>query len=365
MSSLQQVQSLILNDRVISYVDILSGKPETFNEFEKGILNFSKKWLSEDDTFSQQTSGSTGTPKTITMSREIMCKSIQLTQQALNLKKGDNALVCLSADYIAGKMMLARAFELQMTITVVDPGYFKKPHYSSLQPHFLAIVPMQADLITSTTQGTKWLKHINNVIIGGAPIGHDLRDRLTSLTSANIFETYGMTETTSHVALKNISNRSTSFEAVANTRFDIDDRSCLKIKSILTQDEWMQTNDCVNLLSPTQFEWLGRADFIINSGGIKIQPEVLEQKILKLISGQEIQNRFFITGLPDEKLGQIVTLFVEGPMDKKLDFEGVLDGPEKPKRTITIERFKETASGKVDRLGTISSGFPAGNSGKD
>lgn len=353
MSSQTQGQSLVLNQRKIPYSDIRSGNYSANDDYEKGILDFSKNWLSGVESFSQLTSGSTGKPKTITLSREVMCHSIGLTQKALNLKVGDHALICLSADYIAGKMMLARAFELKMKITIVSPSYFKDPDYPTLQPQFLAIVPMQADIITSTSEGLDWLDGIDNVIIGGAPISLSLRNKLGSLKSANIFETYGMTETTSHVALKNISANASAFEAVSHTQFDTDERGCLKIKSILTQNNWLQTNDCVNLLSTTQFEWLGRADFTVNSGGIKIQPEVLERKIHKHFFERNIQNRFFIAGQPDEALGQMVTLFIEGPLDENLDLQAIFKGPEKPKKTITISQFKETASGKIDRIGTI------------
>ena len=135
-----------------------------------------------------------------------------------------------------------------------------------------------------------------------------------------------------------------------------------KIKSILTQNNWLQTNDSVNLLSPTQFEWLGRADFTINTGGIKIQPEILERKIQKYFSERNIQNRFFVAGQPDATLGQMVALFIEGPIDEDLDLNAILTGPEKPKRTVTINQFKETASGKIDRNGTILSELPSDNS---
>ena len=362
MSSQTHGQSLVLNQRKIPFSEISSGNYYANDDYEKGILDFSKKWLSGVESFSQLTSGSTGKPKTITLSREVMCHSISLTQKALNLKVGDHALVCLSADYIAGKMMLARALELNMNITVVSPSYFKDPNYATLEPQFIAIVPMQADLITSTSKGFDWLDGIDNVIIGGAPISLSLRNKLGSLKSANIFETYGMTETTSHVALKNVSEGATAFEAVSHTQFDTDEHGCLKIKSILTQNNWLQTNDSVNLLSPTQFEWLGRADFTINTGGIKIQPEILERKIQKYFSERNIQNRFFVAGQPDATLGQMVALFIEGPIDEDLDLNAILTGPEKPKRTVTINQFKETASGKIDRNGTILSELPSDNS---
>jgi O-succinylbenzoic acid--CoA ligase len=109
------------------------------------------------------------------------------------------------------------------------------------------------------------------------------------------------------------------------------------------------TNDIVKLISETQFIWEGRFDNVINSGGIKLIPEQIEDKL-----STRIPRRYFIYGQPDETLGEKVVLYVEGePMDIKEHIFYVLNKYETPKEIIFIPKFKETATGKIMRKESI------------
>src|SRR3990170_1163823 len=108
--------TITINGKEVEVGHILSGHADAASEFESSVYSFVKQWHSSDDTFIQKTSGSTGTPKLITLTREQLVASAKLTEEALELKAGDCALVCLDPQYIAGKMMLVRSFSIGMKI---------------------------------------------------------------------------------------------------------------------------------------------------------------------------------------------------------------------------------------------------------
>ena len=93
------------------------------------------------------------------------------------------------------------------------------------------------------------------------------------------FCTYGMTETCSHVALADALDPQGIYSAMPGISFSIDSRDCLRITAGSMSFGTLQTNDVVELLDNGRFRWLGRADNAINSGGIKIHPEMLERAI--------------------------------------------------------------------------------------
>ena len=108
-------------------------------------------------------------------------------------------------------------------------------------------------------------------------------------------------------------------------------------------------NDIVDLKNQKTFQFIGRYDNIINSGGIKISPEKVEQKLSSFI-----QNRIIIAGLPDDQLGQKLILIIEGkanpPADFKIFFTNVgLSKYETPKQVYFLDHFSETESGKIIR----------------
>ena len=193
------------------------------------------------------------------------------------------------------------------------------------------------------------LDQIKTLIVGGAPISDSVKDKLQN-TSCQVFETYGMTETITHIAVKRINNKpQTIFNTLPNISISTDDRGCLAINAPRLSDQVIVTNDIVNVVSENEFEWLGRYDNVINSGGVKLFPEQIEAKLSKLVS-----NRFFVAGLADEKLGQKLVLIVEGGSDTRLLSEEItklssLNKYEMPKEIKTLPKFLETDSGKIRR----------------
>lgn len=323
------------------------------SDFEKSIGNFLSDWLDEKSTIEVQTSGSTGTPKNILLKKQHMVNSALATGEYFDLKKGNTAFLCLPTDYIAGKMMLVRAMILGLELDYVEPTSSPLSGLSK-DYDFAAMVPLQLE------NSLKEIEMIKTLIVGGTVVSRSLKEKVQEKNTA-VFETYGMTETITHVAVTRINGvveyfdsaqhklRRIHFNAIPNVAFSIDKRDCLVISAPKVSNNPVITNDIVNLISETKFEWLGRYDTIINSGGIKLFPEQIEEKLSSLLS-----NRFFVAGIPDEKLGQKLVLIVEGEIDSNeliriLDEFVALERFEVPKNIYALPEFVTTDTGKIRR----------------
>ncbi|KFE99478.1 AMP-dependent synthetase [Chryseobacterium formosense] len=321
-------------------------QPQT--EFEKKVIFFVEEWQSDSKTVKVQTSGSTGVPKVFDIEKEKMLNSAQMTCDFLKLKKGNTALLCLPIEYISGKMMVVRSFERKLNLFVADPSL--KPLENLHQEiDFCAMTPLQVE------NSLDKIHFIKNLIIGGAAVSESLKKKITqtlklSTSETKIYETYGMSETLSHIALKNIyPNPDEYFTVFENIDISKDERGCLKIIASKLNSEILQTNDLVDIKNTDQFKFLGRIDNVINSGGAKIFPEQLETLIKK-----EITNEAVFLAIEDESLGQKLILVIEGSENENLKsqisnltFEKSFH---KPKKIIFIEKIPRTPNGKVNRL---------------
>jgi len=313
------------------------------DEEDKLLADFLLNWLYPNDTIIANTSGSTGSPKTITLDKMKMIASAKATGTHFDLKEGTRALHCLSANYIAGKMMMVRALYLGWHIDVVLPN--KMPlAQTSKNYDFAAMVPLQLQ------NSLKDLHRVKKLIVGGAAVSPVLQEKLQQLPT-EVFSTYALTETITHVAIKKLNHRSeqettdNAYEALPNIHFSTDERNCLIIDAPEVSKEKVYTNDVVKLYSPTKFSWLGRADFVINSGGHKVHPEQVEQ-VLTLV----IDAPFFVTSVPDDSLGEKVILIIEGKEEAfpEIDYVG-LHPYEIPKKVYFVDRMEYTTTGKIQR----------------
>lgn len=307
--------------------------------FEMEIGAFILEWFSNTETIVLTTSGTTGFSKNIEVSKQSMINSALATGVFFDLKPSDSALLCLPVNYIGGKMMLVRSFVLGLQIDLIAPS--STPLKDTKKRYdFIAMVPMQAE------QSISDLHWVKKIIIGGAKISESLKNQLLPLPNS-IYETYGMTETVSHIAAKKVQDP--FFTVLPNTSIFKDDRGCLVINAPHVSLEPVITNDLVDLVSETQFNFIGRIDSVINSGGVKLFPESIESKL-----SEHIKERFFLIGSPDSLLGQKVVLVVEGPRKELGDtIFNQLTSFEKPKEIRFIPKFKETESGKIMRKATF------------
>ncbi len=342
--------------------------------FEKALGDFLLQWMDDHPDLEVQTSGSTGKPKPITLQKRHMVNSALATGEFFGLLPGDSALLCLPVDYIAGKMMLVRAMVLGLELDYIAPS--SNPLEGVLKSYdFCAMVPLQLE---NSLDSLGWIKIL---IVGGAPLSpkvqeqvrahdHGRRRRRQSekkrsteykLQPSNfataVFETYGMTETITHIALKKVNAGSgrgeakpqKTFKTLPEVTVSLDDRCCLVIDAPKIIDVPVVTNDVVDLVSETEFEWLGRYDNVINSGGVKLFPEQIEAKLAAVL-----QSRFFVAGIPDKKWGRKLILIVEGEIEEKRLFQEIrslksLSKFEIPKEIYGISEFYRTESGKIQR----------------
>lgn len=309
------------------------------------IIIFLKEWSSNSLNIEIKTSGSTGTPKLLSVQKKHMIASAQMTCDYFNLNNKSVGLLCLSANYIAGKMMLVRAIVSGMNLICVPPS--KNPVKELRQKiDFAAMVPYQVQYSLETP---KKFDLIQNLIIGGGKVSFALVQSLKN-HSVNVFETFGMTETLSHIALKEIAPSPKEYFQILNgisikqgsKNELIIDAEHIGIKDLLT-------TDIIELKSQNTFKWKGRLDFVINSGGIKISPEEIEEKISHLIA-----QRYYVIGIPHNQLGKQVVLNIESiPFNTialKSKLQTTLPSYFCPKEIRFTDKFSETESGKIKRI---------------
>ncbi|MBT8375753.1 MAG: AMP-binding protein [Bacteroidia bacterium] len=332
----------------VAYSLVKEGEP-----YEKITGDFLLDWLNDDDFLMVRTSGATGTPKNIKLQKQAMVNSAIATGNYFGLQPGDSALDCLPSHFIAGKMMLVRAMILGLEIDCVAP--VSLPVFDYRKPYdFCAMIPLQL---------SKALDHkpnIRTIIVGGAEVSKQLKSKIAKCNS-RVYETYGMTETVTHVAVKPLKSKadpevSSTFKALPNVKFSQDDRQCLVIQATKLLKGKLVTNDIVNLISDQEFEWLGRHDNVINSGGIKLFPEQIESKLQDILN-----DRFIVASEEDGTLGEKIILIIENPSDTeeaiydKMKASGDLNKHEIPKQIYTTNKFVETINGKIQRSKTIAS----------
>ena len=321
------------------------------------IEEFLEEWNNPSPYVHVKTSGSTGAPKPMLVEKQRMLNSARITCDFLGLRPGDTALLCMSLDYIAGKMMVVRSLERGLKLTTVEPSghplstsnlppsTFHIPHSTFHIPHFTAMVPLQVYNTLQVPEERERLKKIKHLIIGGGAIDDSLAAELKDFPN-NIWSTYGMTETLSHIALRRLNGPEASewYTPFPSVHLSLSDEGCLIIDAPEVCPEPLITNDIAEL-STRQFRILGRKDNVICSGGLKIQAEELERQLRPHMSAP-----FVISKRADEKFGEVVVLITEGsPSDARIICERILPKYHQPKAYLHLDQIPLTETGKIAR----------------
>ena len=368
MATLSLPTSLLLNGREFAYAAIQQypvAVPTDLNGYEARVLELVREWLNGSQEFTLTTSGSTGAPAPVLLLRRQLAASARRTGDFFDLGPGDRALVCLNCEYIGGLMMLVRGLEKQMHLTVVEP----QANPLALVPadaefDFAAFVPLQLRAVLAAGHAPR-LNRMKTILVGGAPVDATLLAAIQAQLTAPVLLTYGMTETCSHVALRRLNGpqATTAFRVLPGIAAGQDARGCLTLRGDVTNDQLVVTNDLVTLDTGNHsFEWLGRADFVINSGGVKVQAEKVELVLDVALTELGAPRRCFVAGRPDERLGQAVAAYVEGPAltaaaeaQLRALLAARLGKYEQPRHLVFVPEFHTTASGKLDRPATLRS----------
>lgn len=265
------------------------------------VNRFTDLWNEGAETFTVETSGSTGPPKKIVLSRNQLIASAKRTLNYFGLKPGDSALLAISPATIGGKMMIVRAMIGGLYLFISAPKANPLADLpSGTKLDFAPLVPLQIRAIER--KSPELLTTVRTILLGGSPVSPELEQRLAELHD-RMFIGFGMTETVSHVAVRKAGNP--VYTALEGVTFS-ENEGALTLSDRLLNIENLQTNDSVHLKDVTHFEWLGRTDFVINSGGIKIHPEQLERLLSAYIDAP-----FFVAGKPDAAFGEICMLVVD------------------------------------------------------
>jgi len=365
------------------------------NTISSSAFSFLSDWFNKEDFITVQTSGSTGKPKLIQLKKEYMVNSAIATGTYFNLEEATTALLCLSTDYIAGKMMLVRALVLGWHIDVIEPSSYPLNGISK-QYDFCAMVPLQLQ------NSLNDLSLVEKIIVGGGVVSKELQEKIANLKT-EIFATYGMTETITHIAVKRLNHivimskakqsvnykkqitsienepgNDDAYDILPNINISKDTRDCLVIYAPKVSDSQIVTNDIVEVISATKFKWLGRYDNVINSGGVKLVPEQIENKLSAVID-----RRFFVAGITDAVFGEKLIIVIEAINSEiatteqarfRNDVKNVtssdsdenrdciekirnlksLSKYEIPKEIYFIEEFVETETKKIHRQATLA-----------
>lgn len=342
-----------IEDRVYTPADFRGEREIVFcdrSPFHRQLYLFLKDWFSESPTLRLHTSGSTGAPKEITVRKAQMLQSAKITCDFFDLKKNDKVLLCLPLDYIAGKMMVVRALYAGLDIYPAEPDGHPLAR-TDISFDFTAMVPLQVYNSLQSGEEKQRLSQIKRLIIGGGVIDETLEKELKEFPNA-IYSTYGMTETLSHIALRRISGSETSryYTPLPSVRLALSADNRLIVDAPLVADKPFVTNDIAELRSDSSFRIIGRKDNVINSGGVKVQIEEVEQVLHPHITG-----RFAITGIPHPKLGEAIVLLIEQTVDPVSAEKAVrqfLPRHLQPLLIHTVAAVPQTGNGKTDRTAT-------------
>ncbi len=309
------------------------------------LNKFLSEWHNSEPFIVAHTSGSTGTPKEIKLLKEDMRRSARATNSFFDINGNSVLGIPLSMDYIAGKMMAVRALEAGCRLLELPvSNLIDLP----VDVDLLSVVPSQ---VAGLLDNLPSLRRARRLLIGGAPLD-PATARLLDEAGAEAYVGYGMTETCSHVALRRVGDGDEVYHAMPGISFSRDDRGCLVISSPDFSWGSLTTNDIVELVDSKSFQWLGRVDNVIISGGIKIHPELVERAISAALGDGHAD--FYITSEPSERWGQQVAMITEASGTELERLRSIVSALELPKgwRPATIksvEKLPRTSNGKIRR----------------
>jgi len=323
--------------------------------FERDVYMFIQQWLDTKDTMNVSTSGSTGAPKVMRVDKAFMVASALQTQRYFQYASGASILLCLSAEYIAGKMMIVRAMVSGLDLWIQDPSSSPKIERDYAM---VSMVPMQVLGSVRCDEDLAIFEKVDYLLVGGAGVESDF-NRIVRKLPCQVVHSYGMAETLSHIALRNLTNEESGYTLLSGVNVLLDERGCLLIDAPHLGVHDLQTNDLAEFSNDGSFRVLGRIDHLINSGGVNVIPEIVEERLKPLFTG-ECMREFFLFGLADDVLGQKVCLMIEGKSpqsdvqqvgEKQLisAMHELVKPYEIPRELYYLDVFPRTSSGKVKR----------------
>ncbi len=327
-----------------NYKDIFNLNKKELNKIDTEIFDFLEHWKTNKECLTVRTSGSTGKPKHIKLKRDAIINSAKATLDYFKLKENSKFHCCLPTKYIGGKMMLVRALINKAEIILTKPAK-NVTKYLEEEIDFSAMTSMQVE----NSIMNKGFKYIKRLIIGGGPISNRLLEKIDELPT-KCYQTFGMTETVSHIAIRELSNSSIDnpYRCLNHVKISSDKNGNLIINSPKLNIESLTTNDIIQITGNQEFKYVGRSDNIINTGGIKVYPEILEKEIEKILNRKD----FFVDKVDDIDLGEkvIIVALKSLELDKlKEAIKKIKDQKIAPKSILLTDFFYLTPNNKINR----------------
>ncbi|BAU94854.1 O-succinylbenzoic acid--CoA ligase [Corynebacterium suranareeae] len=303
------------------------------------------------------TSGSTGTPKGAQLTPLNLVSSADATHQFLG---GEGQwLLAMPAHHIAGMQVLIRsliagveplAIDLSTGFHIDDFATAAAELKNTGDRIYTSLTPMQLLKAMNSLPGIEALKLFDAILVGGAALS---KQALTSAKKLgiSIVTTYGSSETSGGCIYGGKPIPSAKVR-LRNDRIELGGPMIAQgyrnapNHPDFANEGWFTTSDAGELrdgiLSVT-----GRVDAIIDSGGLKLHPEVLERAIAD-IKGVTAA---CVVGIPDPRLGQAIVAVYSGSISPSEVIEGLDDLPrwQLPKRLKHLETLPSIGPGKADR----------------
>lgn len=310
------------------------------------IETFLEQWINKDQLLFETSGTTSAKPKQFFVDKRAVLNSIKTTAKYFDLKPTDSALHCSPMNYIIGKMQLLRALVLGLSVDFVKPS--AKPIKEIRSYDFVAMTPMQV------ANSFDFLDQVKILLVGGGLFSTYLQKKIIK-KNTNTFESFGMAETLSHIAIRKITDPIAVFTLLPGVTYQVDNSSCLIISAPHLNLDNLKTSDRVEAIDHKTFKLHGRVDSLINTGGVKINSEFIEDCLTEVIP-----TSFFVTGIPDEVLGQEIVLILENASKKQINSivkaiqtTGTLRPYQKPKKIFEYDKFVRTSNQKIRRTETL------------
>lgn len=325
------------------------------NQQQQLLEEFLDQWHTGNG-IKAHTSGSTGTPKVIILPQSQVLRSAQRSIRYFGITKSSRLHSAMSFAFIGGKMMIARSLVSGCELTFSEPALCLEPPKGEKDITLMCAVPAQLPYILDNLEKFKIVK---GYLIGGSAIDDRLWDRIVA-SGINAWESYGMTETATHVAMRRIAGNSARrprFVPLPGIKISLGPDSSIHIKD---EDVVVLTTDLAKMHPDGSFEIIGRKDDMINTGGIKVLPQEIEKAIQDFIN--PYVEAFYISSVPDivwtsrlilvavPKAGSDPTELHKflSKIIQEIPFD-IIEKKKLPKEVRIIEELPRTQSGKLNR----------------
>jgi O-succinylbenzoic acid--CoA ligase len=318
------------------------------------------------------TSGSTGTPKRALLTTDALLASAQSTHEVLG-GPGD-WLLALPAHHIAGFQVVVRSLVVGRTPSVPDSrGGFTAACFArstaempaDASRRYTSLVPTQLGRLLDDPAGLDALTSFDGVLVGGASTPVAMRERALA-AGVRLVLTYGMSETAggcvydgtalpvSRIHLDNERHIVLGGDTVAHGYLADPLRTADAFRVDSDGVRWFRTDDLGHFDDAGLLVVDGRADDVINTGGLKITPGVVEDAIARHLP--QVRD-VVVLGLPDPDWGEIVcaALTLTDPtlhvttQDLREQLRGILPDAALPRRSIVLPTIPHRGPGKPDR----------------